>query len=112
VKKLELLVSDEALAALMEQVRETPEKDGLDPLVDGKWFIRTVTFHLVGKVVRRVGQFLVLKDASWVADSGRFMQALRSGELAEVEPVGDAVVNVLSIVDAFPWVHDLPNKQK
>jgi len=83
-----------------------------DPMVGRKWFIRTVTFHLVGEVTARSGEFLVLKDASWVADSGRFMQAIKDGTLSEVEPVGEALVNTASIVDAFPWRHDLPKSQK
>lgn len=112
MKKLELQISDEAATALREQLCEGSEVVGGDPLESGKWFIRTVTFYLVGRVVRRAGQFLVLADASWVADSGRFMQAIKTGTLAEVEPVGAALVNVSSIVDAFPWVHDLPTQQK
>ena len=107
-----LQISEEAATALREQLREAPAASWTDPMVGGKWFIRTVTFHHVGLVVRRVGEFLVLKEASWVADSGRFMDAVKKGTLAEVEPVGDALVNVSSIVDAFPWIHDLPTQQK
>ena len=82
-----------------------------------KLFIRTVTYHLVGEIeeiVDVVGGtvFWKLKDASWVADSGRFMQAIKDGKLNEVEPVGTAFVNVAAITDAFPWAHDLPSKQK
>ena len=33
------------------------------------YFIRTVTYHLVGKVAKIDGNFMMLKDASWVADS-------------------------------------------
>jgi hypothetical protein len=76
------------------------------------YFIRTVTYHLVGEVAKIEGNFLLLKDASWVADSGRFMNAIKGGELNEVEPVGDAIVNMDSITDAFPWVHALPTEQK
>jgi len=80
--------------------------------VGGKFFIRTVTYHLVGEVVEVVGSFIVLKDASWVANSGRFSQAIKDGILDEVEPVGDALVNMESITDSFPWVHALPDSQK
>lgn len=83
------------------------------PFEVGKaYFIRTVTYHLTGEVRAIVGQFLVLEKAAWIADSGRFASAIGKGELNEVEPVGDAIVNVNSITDAFPWKHDLPNKQK
>lgn len=76
------------------------------------WFIRTVTYHLVGRVVSFTPEYIVLEYASWVADSGRFMQAIKDGTLSEVEPVGVAVVNRGSIVDAFPWNHALPTEQK
>jgi hypothetical protein len=40
------------------------------------------------------------------------MQAMKDGNLSEVEPVGEAIVNVGSITDAFPWKHALPKDQK
>lgn len=77
-----------------------------------KLFIRTVTYHHVGEVVDVRGSVMELKDASWVADSGRFHQAITTGTLSEVEPVGAAFVNTASITDAFPWAHELPTRQK
>ena len=114
MKTVKIEVSDEALELIRKQVFDEDQTTdpGVDPLASGKWFIRTVTYHLVGRVVRRVGEFYVLKDAAWVADSGRFMQAIKDGALSEVEPVGDAIVALASIVDAFPWKHDLPKTQK
>jgi hypothetical protein len=76
--------------------------------VGSKLFLRTVTFHLVGEVVAREGDWLQLKDAAWVADSGRFSKAIASGELREVEALGDAYVNLTTVTDAFPWQHALP----
>lgn len=80
--------------------------------VGDKLFFRTVTFHLVGEVERVDGKWLKLKDAAWVADSGRFTQALKDGSLHEVEPVGTAFLNTDTVIDAFPWVHDLPLAQR
>ena len=87
--------------------------------VGASYFIRTVTYHLVGKVTSIAlgsqswgGGFLVLSDASWIADSGRFMQAIQDGKLNEVEPVGEVIVNLAAITDAFPWKHALPKEQK
>jgi hypothetical protein len=34
------------------------------------------------------------------------------GKLSEVEPVGDCIVNIDSVTDAFPWKHALPKEQK
>ena len=80
------------------------------------FFFRTITYHIVGIVVRKAKEFgpdiLQLKDASWVADSGRFMQAIKDGTLSEVEPVGDWYINIQSCTDFGPWVHPLPKEQK
>jgi uncharacterized protein CbrC (UPF0167 family) len=108
--KLEL--TDSALTNLRNEIHPMPSSDLAAPLTSGCWFIRTVTYHLVGRIVGRTDGFLLLKNASWVADSGRFMQAIKNGTLNEVEPVGDAVVNISTIVDAFPWSHALPLTQK
>lgn len=76
------------------------------------YFFRTVTYHLIGKIKEINGRFLVLSEAVWVADSGRFMQAIKNGSLNEVEPVGEAIINMDSITDAFPWKHKIPTDQK
>ncbi len=76
-----------------------------------KYFIRTVTMHLVGKLKFVSDKELVLSSASWVADSGKFHNALKNGKLEEVEPfVNDVIVNRASIIDATVWDHDLPKE--
>jgi len=80
--------------------------------VGSSYFFRTVTYHLVGEVESIHGKFIKLCDASWVADSGRFMNAIKEGILDEVEPVGVCFVNSDSVIDVFPWLHELPTKQK
>ena len=78
-----------------------------------KVFIRTVTYHCTGEIVAIEDGFLTLKDAAWIADSGRFMQAIETGNLSEVEPVTCLVrVNIASIVDVYEWRHNLPREQK
>lgn len=84
-----------------------------------KVLIRTVTNYLVGEVVgvQPVGEtsFVVLKDASWVADMKRFYNTLKDGfpKDAEIEPAtGYCAVNVGSIVDVYEWRHELPTEQQ
>lgn len=84
----------------------------LSEMVGKQYFFRTVTYHLVGKVEKQLGNFFELSNASWIPDSGRFMDAIKSGVLSEVEPVGVAYVNLDSTTDFFPWQHELPTKQK
>lgn len=78
--------------------------------------IRTVSFFLTGEIVAMVDGFVVLRQAAWIADTGRFADALRTGELNEVEPVTTkdtlAEVSVGAIVDAFTWDHALPRAVK
>lgn len=81
--------------------------------VGKKYFIRTVTYHAVGLLTHIHDDGLVLSDAAWVADSGRFHNALKDGTLSEVEPFVDPVIiNPACVVDATEWRHALPVSQK
>lgn len=81
--------------------------------VGQKWLIRTVTFAVTGRVKAIKGKFLVLEDAAWIADTGRFGECIETGSLEEVEAVTvDVVVNTDSIVDAYNWKHKLPRETK
>lgn len=79
-----------------------------------KYFIRTVTYFVTGELVAVYDNELVLKSAAWVADTGRFMQAVERAEFKEVEPFpADRLVIVgrASIVDAVS-IPTLPDKQR
>lgn len=77
------------------------------------YFIRTVTMHLVGKLKVLNQKELLLEKASWIADSGRFHDALKTGEFEEIEPfINDLIINRESIVDATLFNHSLPENQK
>jgi hypothetical protein len=103
-------ISDEQYNLILEEAKK--DINNYEDLVGGKYFFRTVTYHTVGRVKKIVGKFALLDDASWVADSGRFMNAIKDGTLEEVEPVGKAFVNLDTVVDFFPWTHKLPTEQK
>ena len=84
------------------------------PFQKGKnYLIRTVTHYYTGRLVAIFEKELVLEDAAWIADTGRFATALKSGNLNEVEPMeGPVVVGRGAIIDASIWKHALPNQQK
>lgn len=107
-------ISEETYNQIKDQLTadELVDISSLDDLVGQKLFIRTVTYHCTGKVVKRMGAFIELEDGAWIADSGRFSNAIKNGELDEVEPVGTMWVNLSSVVDFFPWKHGLPKTQK
>ena len=82
--------------------------------VGEQYFIRTVTMHLIGRLVEVYPQELVLESTVWVADSGRFAEAMRTGKLEEVEPfpAGRVIVGRGGIIDAAIWSHALPTEVK
>ena len=89
---------------------------GSHPYKVGKnYFIRTVTHHLTGKLVKVTPKELVLENAAWIADDGRFFDVLKNGEFKEVEPFPDGLEVIVgrgSLIDAVEWMHQLPRDQK
>lgn len=74
--------------------------------------IRTVTMFHVGKVAKVTDKFIVLEQASWIGDTGRWGDALKNGTLSEVEPFPKPVaVAIDAIVDVTEWDHALPTAQ-
>jgi hypothetical protein len=77
------------------------------------YLFRTVTHIELGKVESVHGDFVKLVKASWIADTGRYHDCLKHGELNEVEPYPDyTVVNLSSLINFAPWNHELPTEQK
>jgi len=107
-------ISEETYEKIKEQLGEKERIDisSLDELVGKKIFFRTVTYHLLGKVVKRMGNIFQLEDASWIADSGRFMDFIMKGKVNEVEPVGDWFINIDTVTDFGIWKYDLLTEQK
>ena len=102
------------LIELRELLEVANTSTGEVPFEVGKsYLIRTVTHYAVGRLAKVVGGFLVLKNSSWVADTGRFHDAVSKGTLSEVEPfVDEHFVSLGAIVDATEWKHALPTEQK
>ena len=92
----------------MKQSKEHPYELGKN------YLIRTVTMITTGKVVAVTGQEIVLTDAAWIADTGRFADALRTGSFAEVEPFldGEVIVGRAAVIDACQVQFSLPRIQK
>ena len=85
----------------------------IDAYLGGNVFVRTVTHHYTGRLVAADESFLQLEDAAWIADDGRFADALTSGALSEVEPYpGECLVARGAVLDVCVWNHDLPRTQK
>lgn len=81
--------------------------------VGQNYFIRTVTHHYTGRLIKVTPKELVLQDVAWIADDGRFMNAIKDGTLKEIEPYqDDVVIGRGAILDATIWRHPLPREQK
>ena len=67
-----------------------------------KYMVRTVTMIDTGVLVAVTPQELVLEDAAWIADTGRFAQAVKKCEFNEVEPFPDGrvIIGRGAIIDA------------
>lgn len=77
------------------------------------YLFRTVTHIELGRVVEVQGNLVKLEEASWIADTGRYHNALKDGQLNEIEPYPDyTVVNLSSLINFAPWAHPLPREQK
>ncbi len=76
-------------------------------------FIRSVTHHYTGRIVAITDSDIVLEDAAWIADDGRFFDALSTGKLNEVEPYpAGCIVCRGAILDVSSWKHALPRAQQ
>jgi hypothetical protein len=77
------------------------------------YFVRTVTMHYSGKLVKVFPQELVFTDCAWIPDDGRFADSFEK-EYNEVEPFpdGEVIIGRGSLLDMAPIKKTLPRKQK
>ena len=83
--------------------------------VGKNYMIRTVTHINIGTLIGVTDKELILKDASWIADTGRFEQAVKEGLQDEIEPFPDGEIVIMgrgALIDAVVWRHELPRQQK
>lgn len=77
------------------------------------YLIRTVTHIQTGRLVAVTDHEIVLEDAAWIADTGRFQDALDACSFVEVEmfPKEQIIVGRGALIDATP-IKSLPTEQK
>jgi len=66
------------------------------------YLIRTVTMIDTGRLVAVTEHELVLEEAAWIADTGRFSETLKSLDFTEIEPFPDGrvIVGRGAVIDA------------
>jgi hypothetical protein len=106
--------NEKVIELLCSLVKNESSQESDCSLEVGKcYLIRTVTMMYTGRLECITKEDFVLSDAAWIADSGRYSTALRTGELNEVEPYPNRVsVARASRVDAAEWNHPLPRETK
>ena len=93
--------------------KQRSDKMSLPIETQKNYFIRTVTMYYVGKLLYNLDECVVLSKASWIPDTGRFHDFLKTGVANEVEPfISNVVIPISGIIDVTEWGHPLPTDQK
>lgn len=89
-------------------------KSDIHPYEIGRnYFIRTVTYFFTGKLISVYEYEIVLEDAAWIPDTGRYSDSFKTGNHAEVEPIdGKIIIGRQAIIDCTRWDKPLPRIQK
>jgi len=83
--------------------------------VGKNYFLRTVTHHLCGHLIKVTTQELVFNNTSWIPDDGRFHKAVKNGDFNEIEPFPaerKVIVGRGALIDAISVDFDLPKEPK
>lgn len=100
------------LAALLGN--QSAPQDGDAHWKIGKIYLfRTVTHIDTGRLVKVTPLEFVIEDAAWIADTGRFADAIAKAEFGEVEPYpdGQVILGRGALIDARE-ISTAPRSQK
>jgi hypothetical protein len=116
IAQAKALLADASEVAEVFSMPGVPSPSGTQgtSLIIGKSYaIRTVTHYYTGRLSQITDTDIVLEDAAWIADTGRWAGFLVNPEFAnEVEPFpGPAIVFRGGMIDAAE-ITILPRKQK
>lgn len=74
--------------------------------------ISTVTKFYTGEVTEETNKFLKLTKAAWIADTGRFSEALEKSVFSEVEPYPRPVIVMKAAIVDITEIEKLPREVK
>jgi len=76
------------------------------------YLVRTVTMIQAGTLKKVAPSEIILENAVWVADTGRFSDSLQTGDFSEMEPFNnDVIIGRGAIVDAVQILKFKPFKK-
>jgi hypothetical protein len=116
-KKVQKKKQQKRISTKKPIVKKVVKKEKLNhPFEIGKMYIiRTVTMYILGRIVEVFEKELVLQECSWIPDTGRWSNALNTGDLNEIEPYiqsESVIIGRGSLVDCQVWKHDVKNQVK
>jgi hypothetical protein len=102
---------------MISKIKKPSKKSTIDKtnvfVVGKNYFIQTVTLYFTGKLMAITDKFIVLSSAAWIADTGRFTQAIDSGNFDEIEIYKNPIIIPIgAIVVATEINFGLPEVQK
>lgn len=97
-----LTIAEARQIAALFNAGQTPSSVSHPYEIGKPYLIRTVSMIDTGRVVEVTAQEIVLEDACWIADTGRFSDALKTCNFSETEPFPDGrvIINRSSVIDA------------
>lgn len=106
-----------SLREVLDAVRDENQPGAMPFVVGTQYLFRTIGYHWLGKVAAITGKFLTIDEATWVANTGRFSDALNGGieklSSAELEPSPrPVVINSDHITDAVEYPFSIPRGVK
>lgn len=82
--------------------------------VGGAYLVQTVTHYFTGRLTWVGAQEIAMTDVAWIADTGRFADALLKASFGEVEPFppGEVLIGRNAIIAVSKLTGEPPRVQK
>lgn len=84
--------------------------ENVEPLlkVGECYFVKTVSDYYLGRLVSLTHDWMEMTEASWIPDTGRFNEFIRTGQPRENEPMAHGcLISIGAITAVSPWPHPL-----
>jgi hypothetical protein len=110
----EIVVNGEEYIKKSSVLPTIPESETYPYVIGERYYIEQVTKYFTGRLVALTDNEFILDQCAWIADTGRYAQAMQSGNFSDVEPFPDGLVFVArnATVMVRPWSLVLPRSQK
>lgn len=110
----EIIVNGEEYIKKSSILPTLPETETYPYVIGEKYYFEQVTKYFTGRLVGLTDREFIVDQCAWIPDTGRYAQAMQSGNFNEVEPFPDGLVFVSRDANIIvrPWSLILPRSQK